>query len=204
MAAHDVPGMAVGVTLDGRQHTFPFGVASRESGAAVTAETLFEIGSLSKTFTATLVTLAQALGTLSLQDSPGRALPVLRGCAIDAVTLLQLGTYTAGGLPLQFPAEIGDEAAALDFFRQWKPEARPGTQRRYSNPSVGLLGHITATSMQRSYGELAERELFPRLGLRRTFIRVPASHLDRYAWATTRRTRRSGSIRVSSTRRPTA
>jgi beta-lactamase class C len=182
MATHDVPGMAVGVTVDGRQHTFQFGVASRASGAAVTADTLFEIGSLSKTFTATLATLAQGLGALSLQDSPGRTLPVLRGSAIDAVTLLQLGTYTAGGLPLQFPDEIGDEAAALAFFRAWKPEARPGQQRRYSNPSIGLLGHITATAMQRSFSDLAETELFPRLGLRRTFIRVPASRLDAYAW----------------------
>jgi beta-lactamase class C len=184
MATHDVPGMAVGVTLEGRQHTFQFGVASRRSGAAVTADTLFEIGSLSKTFTATLATLAQALGTLSLQDAPGRALPVLRGCAIDAVTLLQLGTYTAGGLPLQFPDGIDDEAAALAFFRAWKPEARPGEQRRYSNASIGLLGHIAALTMQRSYSDLAERELFPRLGLRRTFVRVPASRLDTYAWGT--------------------
>ncbi|MDB5859459.1 MAG: class beta-lactamase [Ramlibacter sp.] len=182
MAKHDVPGMAVGLTLAGRQHTFQFGVASREPGAAVTAETLFEVGSVSKTFTATLAAYAQSLGKLSLTDSPGRTLPALRGCAIDAASLLHLATYTAGGLPLQFPDDIADEAAALRFYRAWRPAARPGQQRRYSNPSIGLLGYITGLAMQRNFSELAERELFPALGLQRTFIRVPASHMGAYAW----------------------
>lgn len=182
MARHEVPGMAVGVTVAGTRHTFQFGVASKESGAAVTADTLFEIGSLSKTFTATLAAFAQSLGKLSLHDSPGRTLPGLRGAPIDAATLLHLGTYTAGGLPLQFPDEVDDEAAAIAFYRGWKPAAPPGTQRRYSNPSIGLLGHITALAMQRRFSDLAETELFPRLGLRRTFIRVPQSQLQSYAW----------------------
>ena len=182
MAQFDIPGMAVGLTLDGNRHTFPFGVASKESAAPVTAQTLFEIGSLSKTFTATLATLAQAQGKLSLHDKPSRTMPALRGCAIDAASLLHLGTYTAGGLPLQFPDGIDDEAQAIESLRTWKPAARPGAQRLYSNPSIGLLGHITGLAMQRDFAELAESELFARLGMRDTFLRVPASHLGAYAW----------------------
>lgn len=182
MAAHDVPGMAVGLTVRGRRHAFHHGVASRETGAPVSAQTLFEIGSLSKTFTATLAAYAQALGRLSLDQSPGRILPQLRGTAVDAATLLHLGTYTAGGLPLQFPETVGNLEEALAFYRQWQPAARPGEQRRYSNPSIGLLGHATATAMQRDFGELAEAELFARLGLRQTFIRVPVSRSAAYAW----------------------
>jgi beta-lactamase class C len=182
MAEFDVPGMVVGLTLDARQHTFHFGVASRESRAPVTARTLFEIGSLSKTFTATLATLAQVQGKLSLHDSPGRTLPALRGCALDAASLLHFGTYTAGGLPLQFPDGIDDETQAIEFYRTWKPTARPGEQRHYSNPSIGLLGHITALAMRRDPIELAESELFARLGMRDTFLSVPASHGGAYAW----------------------
>jgi beta-lactamase class C len=182
MATHDVPGMAVGITVAGKRHIFAFGVASRESGAAVTPDTLFETGSLSKTFTATLAAYAQALGKLSLNDSPGRTLPALRGTALDAATLLHLATYTAGGLPLQFPDDVADEAAALAFYRSFKAAAPPGTQRRYSNPSIGLLGHVTALAMQREFSELAEKELLPKLGLRSTFIRVPQSHQQQYSW----------------------
>lgn len=182
MAKFDVPGMAVGLTIDARRYTFQFGVASREGRAPVTTQTLFEIGSLTKTFTATLAAFAEARGKLSLQDSPGRTLTALRGSAIDAASLLHLGTYTAGGLPLQFPDDIDDEADALEFYRTWKPAARPGEQRQYSNPSIGLLGHITGLAMQRDFTELAENELFAKLGMRHAFLRVPTSHLGAYAW----------------------
>lgn len=182
MAAHDIPGMTVGVTQAGMRHQFHYGVASRESGAPVTADTLFEIGSLSKAFTATLAAYAQALGKLSLRDTPGRHVPALRGSAIDRATLLHLATYTAGGLPLQFPDDVTTLAAAMQFYRAFAPAAAPGAQRRYSNPSIGLLGHATAQAMRGEFVEICESVLFPRLGLRSTFLRVPAPEMDRYAW----------------------
>jgi beta-lactamase class C len=182
MAAHAIPGLAVGLTWQGQRHLFHYGLASKADGRPVTPETLFEIGSLSKTFTATLACRAQALGQLSLADSPARFLPQLRGTPLAAATLLHLGTYTAGGLPLQFPDDVKDLADAMAWFRAWKPEARPGEQRRYSNPSIGLLGHVAALSAQASFVEMAEGELFPALGLRNTFLRVPPAHREASAW----------------------
>jgi beta-lactamase class C len=180
---HDVPGIAVAVTVDGRQHFFSYGIAAKDTNAPVTKDTLFEIGSISKTFTATLACYAQALGRLSLDDSPGMYMPALRGSAIDKASLLTLGTYTAGGLPLQFPDAVADNAGMATYFRQWTPSASPGAQRRYSNPSIGLLGHITALAMNRSFPDLVETELFPRLGLDRSYIRVPeAERRSSYAW----------------------
>ncbi|WP_414708744.1 class C beta-lactamase [Ramlibacter sp.] len=181
-AAHDVPGMAVAVTDRGRRSFFHYGVASREDGAPVTQETLFEIGSLSKTFTATLATYAQALGRLSLADPPGRHVPALRGSALDRATLLHLGTYTAGGLPLQFPDDVATPAAASDYFRRFQPVAAPGAQRRYSNPSIGLLGHATAQALGGEFVALCEAGLYRQLGLRQTWLHVPAARLPHYAW----------------------
>ncbi|WP_435405220.1 class C beta-lactamase [Mycolicibacterium houstonense] len=182
MAQYGIPGMAVGVTVDGRQRFFEFGVASRQSGAPVSQHTLFEIGSVSKTFTGTLAAYAQVLGRISLDHHPGAYLPELAGSAIDTANLLNLGTYTAGGLPLQFPAEVTDDTQMVSYFRQWTPDAAPGRQRRYSNPSIGLLGHLTALAMNRDFGELIEAEIFPRLGLHRTYVDVPQAEMDHYAW----------------------
>ncbi|MCI0753092.1 class C beta-lactamase [Teichococcus vastitatis] len=181
-AAHDVPGMAVAVTAGGRHWFRNYGVASREDGIPVTEHTLFEIGSISKIFTGTLAAYAEAVGALSLEDRPGRYLPSLRDSAIDRASLLHLGTYTAGGLPLQFPAGVTGDAGMIEYFRQWTPASEPGKQRRYSNPSIGLLGHVTASAMGDGYRALAERELFPRLGLPHTHIRIPEAEMDRYAW----------------------
>ena len=181
-AEYGIPGMAVAVTVDGRPHHFSYGVASRQSAAPVTPETIFEIGSLSKTFTATAATYAQALGRISLNDHPGAYLPELADSAIDRATLLNLGTYTASGLPLQFPADVTDDAQMQTYFQQWRPDAAPGEQRRYSNPSIGLLGRVSAIAMNSGFTDLLQDQVFPKLGLRRSYIEVPQSQVDGYAW----------------------
>nr|WP_280833628.1 class C beta-lactamase [Mycolicibacterium frederiksbergense] len=182
MAQYDIPGMSIAVTVNGQQRYFSFGVASRQSGAPVTRDTLFEIGSVSKTFTGTLASYAQALGRISLTDHPSTYMPQLTGSDIDKAELLNLGTYTAGGLPLQFPSDITDDARMQTYFLQWQPDAAPGQQRRYSNPSIGLLGHLTALAMNRDFGDLIEGEIFPKLQLHHSYIRVPQSEMDNYAW----------------------
>ena len=178
----DIPGLAVAVTVDGQRYYFSYGVASRESGAPVTEDTLFEIGSVSKTFAATLATYAQALGKLSLEDHPGQYLPELAGSDLDRASLLNLGTYTAGGLPLQFPNDVDGNADVGAYFAQWQANVAPGEQRRYSNPSIGLLGHIAAQAMGGDYAELVKTEIFGGLGLDKSYIRVPEAAMTDYAW----------------------
>jgi beta-lactamase class C len=182
MAEYDVPGMAVAITVGGQPIFFNYGVASREKNTPVSQTTLFELGSISKTFTATLASYAQVLGKLSLDDRPSKYMPQLKGGAIDAVSLLELGTYTAGGLPLQVPDEVSNHAQMLGYFRQWKPEAAPGTQRRYSNPSIGLLGHITALALKSDFGKAVENQLFPKFGLKQSYVHVPENAMVNYAW----------------------
>jgi beta-lactamase class C len=179
---YDVPGMAVAVTVDGQQYFVSYGVSSKDRNTPVTKDTLFEIGSVSKTFTATLASYAQALGKISLDDHPGSYMPELSRSAVDAASLLHLGTYTAGGLPLQFPDAVTNHAEMAAYFQQWKPSAAPGAQRRYSNPSIGLLGHVTGLAMNGDFADLIETELFPGIGLRRSYIRVPEAEMKNYAW----------------------
>ena len=77
MKANDIPGLAVAISLKGEPHYFSYGLASKEDGRRVTPETLFEIGSVSKTFTATLAGYARPR-----QDAPRRPRqPALAGTA---------------------------------------------------------------------------------------------------------------------------
>lgn len=182
MSQHDIPGMAVSLTVDGRSYVFSYGVASRQSQAPVTDSTIFEIGSISKMFTTTLAAYGHVTGKLSLDEHPGRYLPGLKGRPIDRATLLHLGTHTAGGLPLQFPERVGDDSAALAYFRDWKAEAPPGTLRQYSNPSIGLLGAVAAVAMKDGFASLIERHLLRKLGMSNTYTRVPPHALADCAW----------------------
>jgi len=182
MEKNHVPGMAVALTARGKRSLFHYGVASKESGQKVTADTLFEIGSLSKTFTATLACLAQARGALALSDNASKYLPALVGSSFDEISLLDLATYTAGGLPLQFPDDVTDQEKMISYFKSWRPAYAAGTRRLYSNPSIGLFGYLAARSMGKPFDDLLERKLFPALGLRRTYIKVPLSQMGNYAY----------------------
>ncbi len=181
MAEYDLPGVAVGVTVDGKAYIFNYGLASREDKLPVTDATMFELGSISKPMTATLATYAQALGKMSLQDHPSKFMPQLKGSQIDRANLLHLGTYTGGGLPLEFPDEIAD-AQMISYFQQWKADAAPGTQRRYSNPSLGLFGHLAALSMQGDFVALMEQNIFPQFGMNSSYLQVPKAASGNYAW----------------------
>jgi beta-lactamase class C len=182
MTKYDVPGIAVAVTVDGREYFFNFGVASKADNKPVTKDTLFELGSVSKTFTATLAGYAQTLGKLSLDDHPGKYMPDLRGTAIDKASLINLGTFTAGGLPLQVPGSVSNDAAMVNYLRHWRPSAAPGAQRRYSNPSIGLFGYVAALAMKGDFASLVESKIFPSLGLAHSYIHVPAAMTANYAW----------------------
>lgn len=181
MHDYQIPGVAVAVTVDGKRYYFNYGVASTQSRRPVTQDTLFELGSVSKIFTATLAGYALASGALSLSEPASRYLPALRGSAFDHVSVLELGTYTAGGLPLQFPDDVTDTRTMIGYFRNWRPAYAPGTQRLYSNASAGLFGLLAANSLNASFVPLLEQTLFPQLGLTHSYIRVPASEMGEYA-----------------------
>lgn len=181
MKENDLPGLAVAVTVNGKQFFFGYGVASKKSGQKVTENTIFEIGSVSKTFAATLAAYAVENGTFSLSEKASSYLPALRGSAFDKIDVLDLGTYTAGGLPLQVPNDVTNKGM-IAYFRAWKPEFATGTYRRYSNPSIGLFGYLAAESMGKSFDALMEEKLLPALGLSSTFIHVPKARMGDYAY----------------------
>ncbi|KJJ97859.1 beta-lactamase/D-alanine carboxypeptidase [Pseudomonas sp. 21] len=181
MREQNIAGLAIGVTDRGEQRFYNFGVASMESKQPVSSDTLFEIGSVSKTFTATLAGFAQATGKLKLQDSPTRYLKELRGSALDQVTLLQLATHVTGGFPLQLPDEVKTPQQLTDYYRTWQPQYPANTQRTYANPSIGLLGIATARALDVPFKTAMQRNVFAPLGLSNTHIDVPVTRQGVYA-----------------------
>ncbi len=178
MQENQIPGMAVAVIVNGESYVYNYGVASLKTRQPITDKTLFEIGSASKTFTATLASYAQVKGNLALTDSTSKYLPSLRGSHFDSVSLLNLGTHTAGGLPLQVPDAVHNDDQLMDYFRQWKPSYAPSSYRVYSNPSIGMLGMIAAKSMNEPFDDAIEKKLFPMLGITHSYINVPAEMKD--------------------------
>jgi CubicO group peptidase (beta-lactamase class C family) len=139
------------------------------------------MGSISKTFTATLAAYAQLNGDLSLSENVSKYLPGLRDSSFDKISLIHLGTHTSGGLPLQVPESIKNNDDLMEYLKHWHPPYAAGTYRVYSNVGIGLLGLVTAERMHRPFEEAMESMLLPALGLTRSYINVPADQMSRYA-----------------------
>lgn len=179
MEQQAIPGLSVAVLYKGRAQFVNLGVADLESRRRVTENTLFELGSVSKTFTGTLAGIMIRNGEIRLNDPVQKRWPQLTGQQWRPVRMLHLATYTAGGLPLQLPDEVTDQASLLRFYQNWQPTAAPGLQRQYSNASIGLFGSLMVKG---DYEQAMERHVFQPLRLTRTYITVPPSMMLNYAW----------------------
>ncbi|MGY5729314.1 class C beta-lactamase [Vibrio chemaguriensis] len=182
MNEYDIPGLAVAVTIDGKRYFYNYGFADESKGSLVTNDTIFELGSISKTFAATLTGYAQEKGKLNMDDKVKDYIPELENSVLGNTKLVHVATYTAGGLPLQFPSEATNDADMMQYYKTWKPEYEAGTKRKYSNPSIGLFGYIGALSMKSDYTEMMETVILPELGMTNTFVDVPKDQLNNYAF----------------------
>uniref|UniRef100_A8GE34 Beta-lactamase n=1 Tax=Serratia proteamaculans (strain 568) TaxID=399741 RepID=A8GE34_SERP5 len=180
MQKYGVPGMAIAVSVDGKQQFYDYGVASKQTGKPITNQTLFEVGSLSKTFTATLAAYAQNEGKLSFAEPASHYLSELRGSAFDRVSLLNLATHTSG-LPLFVPDEVTNDAQLMAYYKNWQPPHAVGSYRVYSNLGIGMLGMITAKSLNQPFAQAMEKQLLPALGMNHSYVNVPAAQMDNYA-----------------------
>lgn len=177
-----IPGMAVAVIYQGQPYYFTWGKADVKNNRPITTHTLFELGSVSKTFTGVLGGDAVARGEIKLSDKANHYWPALNGKQWQEITMLDLATYTAGGLPLQVPDNVTDNASLLKFYQQWQPQWAPGTTRVYANSSIGLFGTLAVQPSGLSFDDAMNQRVLQPLNLKHTWITIPTAEEKNYAW----------------------
>ena len=182
MNEHDISGMAFGIIIDGKSYLYHYGLADKKAEIPVSENTIFELGSISKTFAATLASYSELNGTLKLEDTADKYIPYLKNSPIGNTKLINLATCSAGGLPLQVPDDVKNNKELLRYYKSWQPVFPVNSKRLYSNASIGLFGYISALSMDADYTQLMEDKILPSLNMPNTFINVPSDKMADYAF----------------------
>ncbi len=171
-----IPGLAVGVWHAGTEQVAGFGVTSVENPLPVTPDTLFQVGSISKTFTATALMMLREAGKVDL-DTPIRAyLPDFRlsdeGVAAR-VTIKHLLTHTGGWLGDYFnDFGFGDDAQArmLNEIAQLPQFTPLGEVWSYCNTGFNIAGRLIEVITGRSYEAAIKELILDPLGMSMTFF----------------------------------
>src|SRR3954449_697593 len=175
-AEHDVPGVAVGILLDGEEHYAFHGVTCTENPLPVDEKTLFQFGSTGKTYTATAIMRLVEAGKVALDEPVRTYLPEfkLRDEDVAAkVTVLQLLNHTAGweGDMMDNTGD-GDDAlekyvARMERLQQVSPL---GETVSYNNASLSVAGRIIEKVTGTTYEQAIRDLLLEPLGLDYTFF----------------------------------
>lgn len=175
-------GMVVGIVDDHGTRVISYGKASRDGDRPVDGDSVFEIGSVTKVFTATLLADMVERGEVNLTDPISRYLPTsvipptFNG---KAITLLHLATHTSGlpGLPGNLSPKDENNPFAdytveqmYAFLSHYKLTQDIGAEELYSSYGFGLLGHILALRAGMDYDSLVQTRICQPLTMESTGI----------------------------------
>ena len=178
MAKHKIPGAVLKVIRDGKEIKMAsFGFANLELQVKTKPETVFEIGSITKQFTATCILLLQQDGKLSVDDKIGKYLRNIPDTWTN-VTVSHLLTHTSGiksytGLS---GFELTQHFMHDEFIRALAShplEFQPGDSWKYSNSGYSLLGYIVENVSEKKYWEFLRERILRPLGMNSTTDRNP-------------------------------
>ncbi len=170
-----VPGVAAGVIHDGAEHVAAFGVTNVDYPAPVVEDTLFQIGSTTKTLTATVALRLVDMGKLDL-DAPARSyLPDLRladEATAASVTTRHLLIHTGGWSGDHFLDTGRGEDALTNYVASLAdlPQLTPlGQVWSYNNAAFSLVGRVIEAIVGKPYETVARELALDPLGMRHSF-----------------------------------
>jgi CubicO group peptidase (beta-lactamase class C family) len=172
-------GLIIGTFVDGKKQVFSYGETATGNGQKPTDSTLYQIGSITKTFTGLL--LANSLNNGSLDSLKGLSallpgiLPALR-YADTEINPIHLATHTSA-LPRE-PANLKEtlldkrnpfanygESPLLSYLKTEKLTYKPGERYAYSNTGMGLLGYMLTQKRNATYEQLLTQAITSKLGM---------------------------------------
>jgi CubicO group peptidase (beta-lactamase class C family) len=193
-------GLVIGIYKDGKSFIKGYGTVDKESTVVPVSTTSFQIASVSKIFTASLLQILCDEGIINMDTTLGELIgsSISLSSAVQQVTLKQLVTHTSGfpSVPKPLLAKIiklvGEENLMLDpyshlnpqfifdYLRTTEDKLKPG-RFEYSNFGMGLLGHILENATGRDFESLVAEKVLVPLDMRGTGITLTQEMEDQLA-----------------------
>jgi len=189
-----VAGVVIGTYLNGEEKTYAFGYNSIKDKTPANENLIFEIGSITKTFTAAILLQLEAEGKLNVDDPVQKYLPenvkmpIFEGDDTQ-ITFKHISSHTSGlpRMPSNFKKYEKDILnpyadypieAIYEFINDYKMIRKPGETYEYSNLGMGFLGNILVKiDGKESYEEMIQERIFKPLGM--TSSTVELSKIDK-------------------------
>lgn len=181
-------GLAIGMLKDGKLYFYGYGETEKGNKQLPTEHTIFEIGSITKTFTATLLAWYVEEKKIALSDPITKYLPdsVSSNAQLKGITIQMLANHTSG-LPRMPDNFLQDPADSLNPYKHYtkqmlysaikncRLQSKPGEQYEYSNLGAALLGNILIGMSDRSYEAMVEGIICRPLGMANTVQHLSAA-----------------------------
>jgi CubicO group peptidase (beta-lactamase class C family) len=183
-------GVSVAVLYNGVEQYYNYGETKKGNGILPTFNTAYEIGSITKTFTAALLAKAVIEKKMALTDAITKYLPdsVAANALLQNITVQQLSNHSSGfpRVPLSMnftvtnqnqPYENFSNNHLFSFLKNYTGYKKPNNQYDYSNLAVGLLGVILESVFKDSFENLVKKFIANPLKMKNTNITLKDSSL---------------------------
>ena len=179
-------GLSIATYKDGKIDFYNFGICSDENAVLPSEQSIYEIGSITKTFTTTVLAQMVSEGKVKYDDPVSKYLPteIITWSPEVAITLEELATHSSSlpRMPNNFlksaffnpgnPYKAYKVADMFDYLKGFKPTPKSDRKVAYSNLGMGLLGHILAGVDELTYEEMIDKRIFQPLGMKDSGIEI--------------------------------
>lgn len=186
MREQAIPGAAIAIFFEGKEYYIQLGYSDRAKQKQITPDTLFQIGSITKVFTSTLIALEVLQHKISLLDPISKFLPgvQIRENGLAQITIKDLATHSSSlpRMPPPLPRNGNySQDQLISFLSQWQPSYPIGSRYLYSNIGFALLGYAAGNVEKMDYFQALKKFVLDPLGMYSTVVYVPQSWQEKFA-----------------------
>ena len=182
------PAFSIGI-IDGDSTFFiNYGNFSKEENRPINEHSIFEVGSVTKPITASLISLLAQKDVLQYSDKVNTFLPEeFQNEALSELTIDDLLTHASGfpRLPIGFglkehsvkdPYQNYTKEDLLHFYKKYIPSKKPKNKFLYSHVNYALLEVILELHLNKNFSDIIEKEMFAKMGMPRTAMSIIDQH----------------------------